>query len=79
MDLLEWFKTSVGVRQWCLLSPMLFNVLRTNHMLFMMNNMDGHVGTVSIGGRQLTKLRFADDINGLTSRETELQQLVNRI
>ena len=41
--------------------------------------MDGHVGTVSIGGRQLTKLRFADDINGLTSRETELQQLVNRI
>ena len=34
-------------------------------------------GTVSIGGRTVTNLRFADDIDGLAGQEQELVNLVN--
>ena len=34
---------------------------------------------MSIGGRTLTKLRFADDINGLAGEEHELASLVGRL
>ena len=35
-------------------------------------------GTVSIGGRTITNLRFADDIDGL-AREEELAKLVEHL
>ena len=35
-------------------------------------------GTVSIGGRTITNLRFADDIDGL-AREEELANLIERL
>ena len=38
-----------------------------------------HGGTVSIGGRTITTLRFADDINGLAGEEEELAKLVERL
>ena len=40
---------------------------------------EDHVGTVSIGGRTITKLRFADDIDGLAGDEQELADLVSRL
>ena len=36
-------------------------------------------GTVSIGGRTITNLRFADDIDGLAGQEQELVELVNHL
>ena len=36
-------------------------------------------GTVSIGGRTITNLRFADDIDGLAGEEEELSKLVERL
>ena len=36
-------------------------------------------GTVSIGGRTITNLRFADDIDGLAGDEEELANLVERL
>ena len=36
-------------------------------------------GTVSIGGRTITNLRFADDIDGLAGEEEELANLVERL
>ena len=36
-----------------------------------------HEGTVSIGGRTVTNLRFADDTDGLSGQEQELVKLVN--
>ena len=36
-------------------------------------------GTVSIGGRTITNLRFADDIDGLAGKEEELASLVDRL
>ena len=38
-----------------------------------------HEGTVSIGGRTITNLRFADDIDGLAGEEEELANLVERL
>ena len=38
-----------------------------------------HQGTVSIGGRTITNLRFADDIDGLEGKEEELASLVDRM
>ena len=57
----NWFRT-VGVRQGCLLSPTLLNRFLE---IIMTDALEDHEGTVSIGGRTITNLRFADDIDGL--------------
>ena len=72
----NWFHTSVGVRQGCLLSPTLFNILLER---IMTDALEGHEGTISIGGRVITNLRFADDIDGIAGSETELENLVTRL
>ncbi|WP_419587780.1 hypothetical protein, partial [Thiolapillus sp.] len=41
--------------------------------------LEDHEGTVSIGGRTITNLRFADDIDGLAGDEEELGNLVERL
>ena len=41
--------------------------------------LNDHEGTVSIGGRNITNLRFADDIDGLAGREKELADLMERL
>ena len=72
----DWFRTTVGVRQKCLLSPTLFNIflerIRTD-------GLEDHGGTVSIGGRTITNHRFADGIDGLAREEEELSKLVERL
>ena len=45
----------------------------------MISALEDHEGTVSIGGRTITKLRFADDIDGLAGEEEELANLVERL
>ena len=42
----------------------------------MTDALEDHEGTVSIGGRTTTNLRFADDIDGLAGEEEELANLV---
>ena len=42
----------------------------------MTDALEDHEGTVSIGGREFTALRFADDISGLAGEEEELAKLV---
>ena len=53
----DWFRTTVGVRQGCLLSPILFNVPLERAMIA---TLEDHEGTVSIGGRTITNLCFVD-------------------
>ena len=56
----DWFRTTVGVRKGCLLSPTLFNIFLER---IMTDASEDHEGTVSIGGRTITNLHFADDID----------------
>ena len=72
----DWFRTTVGVRQGCLLSPTLFNIFLER---IMTDALEDHEGTVSSGGRRSTNLRFADDINGLDGEGEEMAKLVERL
>ena len=45
----------------------------------MTDALEDHEGTVSTGGRTITNLRFADDIDGLAREEEELANLVERL
>ena len=55
----DWFRTTVGVQQGCLLSPALFNIFLER---IMTDALEDHESTVSIGSRTITNLHFADDI-----------------
>ena len=72
----DWFRTTGGVRQGCLLSPTLFNIFLER---IMTDALEDHEGTVSIGGRTITNLRFPDDIDGLAGGEEELANLVEHL
>ena len=48
----EWFRTTVGIQQGCLLSPTFFNIFLERIMC---------EGSVNIGGRLIINFRFADD------------------
>ena len=41
--------------------------------------LEDHEGTVSIGGRTITNLHFADDIDGLAGEEEKLANLIERL
>ena len=45
----------------------------------MTDALEGHQGTVNIGGRTIANLRFADDIDGLAEKEEEQASLVDRL
>ena len=65
----DWFKTTVGVRQGCLLSPINFNIL--------CETLDDHERSVSIEGRLITNFRFADDIVVNVEEEEEVDVLID--
>ena len=72
----EWFRTTVGVRQGCLISPTLFNIFLVS---IMADELEDHEGTVSIRGKTITNLRFADDVGCQAGQEQELVKLVNHL
>ena len=72
----DWFRTTVGIRRGCLLSPTLFNIFLER---ITSDALEDHEGTVSIEGRTVISLRFADDIDGLAGEEEELAKLVERL
>ena len=45
----------------------------------MTDSLEDHEGAVSIGGRRISNLHFADDIDGLAGKEEELVKLVERL
>ena len=47
----DWFRTTVGVRQGCLLSPTLFNIFPER---IMTDALEDQKGTVSVGGKAIT-------------------------
>ena len=72
----EWFRTTVGVRQGCLLSPTFFNIFLER---VLSDALEDHDEKVSIGGRNITNLRFADDIDALAVEKQVLEALVESL
>ena len=71
----KWFRTTVGVRQGCLLSPALFNIFLT----IICEALDDHEGSVNVGGRLITNFRFAGDIVVNAEEEEKAGVLVDRL
>ena len=67
-------RTTVGVRQGCLLSPTLFNIFLERIMSDAMEEHDGKVR-----GRNITSLWFADDTDALAEEEQELEALAENL
>ena len=72
----EGFRNTVGIRQWCLLSPTLFHIFLER---IMCEALDDHEGSVSIGGRLITNFHFADNIVVNAEEEKEGGVLVDRL
>ena len=66
------FKTTVGVRQGCLLSLILVNILKR----IMSDALEDHDRKVSICGRNITNLPFADSKDALAEDKQELDVLL---
>jgi len=65
-----------GVRQGCVLSPYLFNILAK---VMIRETLDGFQRGLQIGVLIVTNLRYADDIILLAISEAELQEMVDRL
>ena len=62
-----------GVRQGCILSPLLFNFYAEN---IMREALEEWESGISIGGRMVTNLRYADDTTLLAGTKEDLIELV---
>ena len=74
--LTDWLEIDQGVRQGCVLSPHLFNLYSEN---VMRNALEGYIGDITIGGRTVINLRYADDLVLIANTLPKLQELVDRV
>ncbi|GFS04188.1 endonuclease-reverse transcriptase [Elysia marginata] len=70
------FRTTDRVRQGCLLPPTVPNIFLER---IMTDAMEDYFGTVRIGGKPITNLLFAEDIDGLAGNECELASFVEKM
>ena len=72
----DWFQIGKGVRQGCILSSCLFNL----YAEYIMRNpgMDDAQAGIKIAGRNINKLRYADDIT-LMAESEELKSLLMKV
>lgn len=70
------FKPEKGVRQGCILSPILFNVYGE---YVMRKALEEWEGGISVGGIKISNLRYADDTTLFASSEKELADLFRRV
>ena len=76
-NITDWFETTIGVQQGCLLSPDLFNVFLENILAEAFE--DCKKLGINVDGYKLKDLRFADDIALIADSENDLQTLIQRV
>ena len=74
---MDWFQIGKGVHQGCKLSPCLFNL----HVEYIMRNagLDETQAIISISGKNISNLRYADDITLMEESEEELKNLLMKV
>ena len=72
-----WLKIGKGVHQGCILSPCLFNL----YAEYIMQNagLDDSQAGIKIAGRNINKLRYADDTTLMVENEEELKSLLMEV
>ena len=72
----DWFQIGKGVRQGCILSPCLFNL----YAEYIMRNtgLEEAQAGIKIAGRNISNLRYADDIT-LMAESEELKGLLMKV
>ena len=73
----DWFQIGKGVCQGCILSPCLFNLYEE----YIMRNagLEEAQGGIKIAGRNISKLRYADDTTLMAESEEELKRLLMKV
>ena len=73
----DWFQIGKGVHQGCMLSPCLFNL----HAEYIMRNtgLEEALAGIKIAGRNINKLRYADDTSLMAESEEELKSLLMKV
>ena len=74
---MDWFQTGKGIRQDYILSPWLFN-LYAEYMMWNAGLDDAQAG-IKIAGRNINKLRHADDTTLIAESEEELRSLLVKV
>jgi len=73
----DWFQIGKGVRQGCILTPCLFNL----YAEYIMRNtgLEEAQAGIKIAGRNISNLRYADDITLMAESEEELRSPLMKV
>ena len=73
----DWFQIGKGVRQGCILSPCLFNL----YAEYIMRNawLEEAQADITIAGKNINNLRYADDTTLMAESEEELKSLLMKM
>ena len=74
---IDWFQIGKGVRQGCILSPCLFN-LYAEYIIKNTGRDEAQPG-IKIAGRNINKLRYADDTTLIAESKEELKSLLMKV
>ena len=76
-ETMDWFQIGKGVCQGCILSPCLFNL----YAEYIIENpwLDEAQAGIKITGRNINKLRYADDTTLIAESEEELKSLFMKV